>query len=177
MKRNYILILVAMLLAGSATTLNAQNTYHVEDNSVTVTDNIRGTDFTTIKSVLSRFARKSGYIAKSYYSGKDHVYLDVETPVIAKGDFSEMTAVLRIDARRVYDGIRLTYACSEIDVFFPTTEIRHSYNPADNYPVRFPFDQKKTMIKRDDVQLVFDETVKRMHAVSKRLAMEIREYE
>ena len=177
MKKTLILFLLTTMFAGNTTLIQAQNTYQIENGNITLSDNIRETELQTIKKVLSRFVDEGNYNAKYFYSGKDHLYLDVQTPVIAKGEFSEMTAILRIDARRVFDGIRLIYTCNRIDVFFPSTEIHHTYNPADNYPVRFPFNQKKTMIKQEDVQNVFDEIVKTMHAVSKRLAMEIKEYQ
>lgn len=162
-----LITIIAMLVLSTAT-LHAQASPYVVDNeTVIVTKNTSA--FVQTENVISAFLesiKKNGLVSGTLSCKSSHASADIDVPNINEGKYSQMGARITLDVRYENGVNKITAKCNQIDIYFPLTDIKYSYNPATNYPVSTIYDAKNTRISQEDAKETFIQLTRYMNKIT-----------
>lgn len=177
MKNKHLLHLISLLLLLVGNTVFAQNNYRVSDERL----NIDPVTFYTespgyVPAAFASFLDKNGYVAQSFYYGKDHLYGDILTQTLNQQTYSYTRGRIHFDIRQNQGKVTLQVSSDCIEIYFPLTEITQTYNPSTNYPINQIYDQKKVFIKETATKETLRSLIKEMYKYKNQLVEYINEY-
>lgn len=144
--------------------LTMEQAVSMEDQFIAV-DAVR--EFLFEKGVL-----KDGY---SYTDGA--VTGAFYTPLLYKGAENQAKAKIYIKAYRGQTDMQVLITCNEIKVYFPMTDLYHTYNPATNYLWKsMLYDQKKTMLSQAAVEQTNQNLIKYLMDTADQVKKHIKNY-
>lgn len=162
------LITIIAMLVLSAATLHAQASPYVVDNETVIVTKNTGT-FVQTNNVISaflEFIKKNGLISGTLSYKGYHVSADIDVPHINEGKYSQMGARITLDVKYENGVNKITAKCNQVDIYFPLTNIKYSYNPAINYPVSTIYDAKSTRISQEDAKETFVQLTRYMNKIT-----------
>lgn len=168
-----LITIIAMLVLSTAT-LHAQTSPYVVDNeTVIVTKNTSA--FVQTENVIStflEFIKKNGLVSGTLSCKSSHASADIDVSNINEGKYSQMGARITLDVKYENGVNKITAKCNQIDIYFPLTDIKYSYNPATNYPVSTIYDAKNTRISQEDAKETFIQLTKYMNKITSNICTE-----
>lgn len=177
MKNKHILHLISLLLLLAGNTVFAQNNYRVSDDRLNidpVTFYAESPDY--VPAAFASFLKSNGYVAQSFYQGKDHLSGDILTKPIDQQTYSYTRGRIHFDIRQNQGNVTLQVSSDCIEIYFPLTDITQTYNPSTNYPINTIYDQKKVFIKQSAAMETLRGLVAQMYGYKNKLVEQINEY-
>lgn len=173
----HILHLFTLLLLLAGNTVFAQNNYRVSDDRL----NIDPVTFYAespgyVPAAFASFLDKNGYVAQSFYYGKDHLSGEILTKTLNQQTYSYTRGRIHFDIRQNQGKVTLQVSSDCIEIYFPLTEITQTYNPSTNYPINQIYDQKKVFIKETATKETLRSLIKQMYKYKNQLVEYINEY-
>ena len=177
MKNKRLLHLISLLLLLVGNTVFAQSNYRVSNERL----NIDPVTFYAespgyVPAAFASFLKSNGYVAQSFYQGKDHLYGDILTKPIDQQTYSYTRGRIHFDIRQNQGKVTLQVSSDCIEIYFPLTEITQTYNPSTNYPINQIYDQKKVFIKETATKETLRSLIKQMYKYKNQLVEYINEY-
>lgn len=173
----HILHLYTLLLLLAGNTVFAQSNYRVSDDRL----NIDPVTFYAespgyVPAAFASFLDKNGYVAQSFYYGKDHLSGEILTQTLNQQTYSYTRGRIHFDIRQNQGKVTLQVSSDCIEIYFPLTEITQTYNPSTNYPINQIYDQKKVFIKESATKETLRGLVAQMYKNRNQLVEYINEY-
>lgn len=177
MKNKRLLHLISLLLILLGNTVFAQNNYRVSDDRL----NIDPVTFYAespgyVPAAFASFLKSNGYVAQSFYQGKDHLYGEILTQTLNQQTYSYTRGRIHFDIRQNQGKVTLQVSSDCVEIYFPLTDITQTYNPSTNYPIHQIYDQKKVFIKETATKETLRSLIKQMYKYKNQLVEYINEY-
>lgn len=177
MKNKHLLHLFTLLLLLVGNTVFAQSNYRVSDDRLNidpVTFYAKSPGY--VPAAFASFLDKNGYVAQSFYCGKDHLSGDILTKPIDQQTYSYTRGRIHFDIRQYQGKVTLQVSSDCVEIYFPLTDITQTYNPSTNYPINTIYDQKKVFINEPAAKETLRGLVAQMYRYKKQLIEYINEY-
>lgn len=177
MKKKRLFHLISLLLLLVGNTVFAQSNYRVSDDRL----NIDPVTFYAespgyVPAAFASFLDKNGYVAQSFYYGKDHLSGDILTQTLNQQTYSYTRGRIHFDIRHNQGKVTLQVSSDCVEIYFPLTDITQTYNPSTNYPINTIYDQKKIFIKQPAAKETLRGLVAQMYRYKNSLVEYINEY-
>lgn len=171
----YLCLFPLMLLLGNV--LYAQNVYTVSEERVNldpISVQLESPGYTA--EAFTEFLNKNGYVANSFHQGRNHLTGEILSPVLNNQNYSYTKGRILFDIQQKYNTLTIAVSSNCIEIYFPNTQIKQTYNPSVCYPINPIYEEKKIFIEQSAAQKTFDRLISEMFNYRKKLIAHLTDY-